>query len=303
MCADALNLDQKAYDLLRTYIQENCSISLGDDKKYLIESRFSPLVRELNCKNYIEFYLRIKSDKTGVMREKIIDAITTNETLWFRDNGPWVLLREKIIPFFLDLLKKKKKDKIRIWCAACSTGQEPYSLAILIDSLLNSYLNADIKPEHFDILGTDISTKALDQAKKAEYSSMEIARGLEDSLLKRYFTYSDLNWKLKESIIKRVRYARHNLQDSLGGLGTFDLIMCRNVIIYFDDNFKKDLVSKMRKQLSPDGLFILGASESLIRYSDEFVRSTYKGSIYYYLPNSIHAQNKASQLFSPAGTK
>jgi len=275
------HLDKKVYDLLRGYIEEHCSISLNEDKMYLIESRFGPLFRELECSNYYEFYLKAKHDATGIIREKIIDAITTNETLWFRENGMWALLREKVIPGFMKLLRSGAKNKIRIWSAGCSTGQEPYSIAMLIDSMLANVMASDLKPEQFQIIATDISSKVIHQAKEGIYSPMEIARGLDEDFQKRYFRYNELSWQIKDSMRERVKFLKHNLQNRLNELGYFDLILCKNVIIYFNESFKEDLLKRLSKRLDSNGILIVGTAESVSRYSKIFQRELYKNAIYY----------------------
>lgn len=268
--------------LLRDYIKSHCGIAIGDHKAYLIESRLTHLRMEAGCPDFGAFYFKVKHDTTGRLRDKIIDVMTTNETLWFRDVTPWFVLRDVILPEFRDLLLTGRRSHIRIWCAACSTGQEPYSLAILIDQLCESPLGQGIRPEQFELVGTDISPSALFVAKSGRYNQIAISRGLDDPLIARYFTPKGHVWELVESLRKRVTFQKFNLLDSFEPIGDFDLILCRNVAIYFADEFKKKLFAKLAATLIPRaGYLLLGSAESIFGYSTAFELMEHRKALYY----------------------
>ncbi|MCD6308598.1 MAG: protein-glutamate O-methyltransferase CheR [Candidatus Latescibacteria bacterium] len=252
---------------MKQYIEEHCGIHLDDGKEYLIETRLSDLVIESGCSSFQEFHLKARSDVAGKLRDRIIDAMTTNETLWFRDETAWQYIREIAVPTLLD--KAEKTGRARVWSAAASTGQESYSLLMLLDE----QARARGKPallDRIEIIATDISTSALFIAMSARYDSFSINRGLPADKKSRYFTQEGNVWVFDQELKKHVRFKKFNLQDSLASMGIFDLIMCRYVTIYFSEQFKRTVFSKIAKALQPGGVLLLGATESLRGYSDEF---------------------------------
>ncbi|HBA84065.1 MAG TPA: chemotaxis protein CheR [Verrucomicrobia bacterium] len=276
-----MTISQHEFDLFREFIQRHCGIHLGDDKTYLIESRLAHLVAEAGCQDFQEFYVKTKNDPTGELRDRIVDAITTNETLWFRDGKPWVALREAIIPGWVKELREGRKNKIRIWSAASSTGQEAYSLAMAIDMLLGPMPSPETLPASFEIVGTDISPSVLFLAIAGRYNQIEISRGLDEYHRLKYFTKQGPIWILNEALRKRVTFKKFNLQDSLAPLGHFDLVLCRNVAIYFSDVFKRELFARIARALNPGGYLFVGAAESLTGHSTAFKMLEYKDAIYY----------------------
>ncbi len=278
----SLAITKQEFDLLRDFIHQQCGIHLGDDKSYLMESRLAHLVAETGAKNFNEFYLKAKVDAKGILRDRIVDAITTNETLWFRDGKPWVALKEAILPEFIKDLREGRRNKIRIWSAASSTGQEAYSLAMMIDTLLGpAPVPGSPTPASFEIVGTDISPSVLFLAIAGRYNQIEISRGLDEGHRNKYFTKQGPVWVLNEALRKRVTFKKFNLQDPFAPLGTFDMILCRNVAIYFSDEFKRELFKKIAQVLHPGGVFFVGSSESLSGYSSAFKMMEYKDAIYY----------------------
>ena len=271
-----LKVTKLEYALMQKYIEEQCGIRLDKGKEYLIESRLADLAIENDCKSFKEFHSKAKADFSGKLKDRIVDAMTTNETLFFRDLSAWRYIKEVAIPMLLD--KAEKGQKARIWSAAASTGQEAYSLLML----LNEAAEARKKPQLLDkieIIGTDISTSALFLAIAARYDSMTIARGTPADKKIKYFTQNGNVWEFDQILKKRVAFKHFNLQSSFASLGIFDLILCRYVAIYFSDIFKRELFSKMTKALRPGSVIMLGATESMRGLTKELKISYYKEAV------------------------
>ncbi|MGB0722401.1 MAG: CheR family methyltransferase [Gammaproteobacteria bacterium] len=265
---------------LRDYIHRHSGIHLGEDKQYLVENRLSPIMALSGCRDFSDLLLKLQTDD-GTLRAKVIDAMSTNETLWFRDESLFSALERDIVP---ELVRRARRRTVRIWSAACSTGQEPYSLAMLIDDALRREVGAD--PSRFEILGTDLSGTALQLARSGCYSQLALSRGMRPGFRERYFHRDGLSFELDSSIRERVTFRPFNLQEPFSALGRiavqkFDLILCRNVLIYFDKKLKGDVYGRLAGVLRDDGLLAIGASESINGVSDAFVRTPYgKGVLY-----------------------
>jgi len=273
-------LDANEFLLLRDFIEEHCGIHLDENKTYLIETRLTTLMVENGCKSYADFYYKAKNDTTNTLRENIIDAMTTNETLWFRDSSPFAAFQKHYLPRFLKDISSGKKTKIRIWSAASSTGQEIYSLAMMI--LDYCRMQSTLKPEHFELLATDISSTVLYLAKAGRYDAHVISRGLPDEQRSRYFTTADSKvWSISDTVKNMVTFKKLNLQDDFGYVGKMDMIFCRNVLIYFSEDLKKDLLRRFAQLLRPSGCLILGSSESISNYSSEYNLHTFEKAMIY----------------------
>ncbi|NLH47487.1 MAG: protein-glutamate O-methyltransferase CheR [Myxococcales bacterium] len=277
----APSLTQSEFDLLRKLIEDDCGIVVEPGKEYLIESRLANLVTETGCASFGDFYLKAKADLRGPLRDKIVDAMTTNETLWFRDNSPYVILEEVVLPAMIERIKTGQKIKMRIWSAACSTGQEPYSIAMLIQDACRFRGGGKVTPANFEILATDISPSALFLGMSGRYDQISISRGMRQDFRDRYFRQDGRVWLLADSVKQMVTFKRFNLQNSFSALGSFDLVFCRNVAIYFSMQFKQDLFRKIADTLNPAGLLFLGSAESLAQYSTDYEMQEHKGSLYY----------------------
>ncbi len=256
------------YEAFRLFLEEACGILLGKDKHYLVQSRLGKLVRENGGGSLGELVGKLRRERQGgVLRERVIEAMTTNETFWFRDKHPFSILEDTVLP----ALSEGRSRSVRIWSAACSTGQEPYSISMVIQQYLSRNPG---KLTDVQITATDISTAVLEEAKAAYYDPMQLSRGLPDELKQRYFlrdtTHWEERWQVREEIRRRVRFTVANLQGSYAGLGKFDIIFCRNVLIYFSSESKKDILSRMADTLNPEGYLFLGASESISQYSEAF---------------------------------
>ncbi len=277
------SLSKEEFKLIRDFVEENCGISLGDTKEYLLETRLSSLLSEEGCKTYQDLYQLARNNPRSGLRDKIVDAMTTNETLWFRDEYPFDALKSAILPEYHSEMKTGKRRRIRIWSAACSTGQEPYSIVMTIMEFAKAVVN--FQPDSFEILATDISPSALLSASSGVYDEFAIKRGLSKPYLDTYFENKGRFWALKNDIQKPIKFKHFNLQSTFVSLGKFDLIFCRNVAIYFSEEFKKDLFSKIAKALNPGGYMFLGGSESLIGLSEQFRVIKHKGGSYYKVIN------------------
>jgi len=264
--------------LVSQYIQSISGIYLDQSKTYLFETRLSSVAEQNGCSSYQELYNKAKREPAKKIEQQIIDAITTNETLFFRDKGPFDLLQHKILPELIDKRSTNsgQKTKIKIWSAASSTGQELYSIAIVIRELLNN--NSKYA---FTLLGTDISDAAIAQASYGKYNRFEIERGLEKKYLQKYFTLFRDSWKIKDEIRAMVNFRKINLTTSLTALGKFDIIFCRNVAIYFSLEDRKKLFNKLADSLADDGYLVVGSTESLTGLSPLFVPKRHLQSIFY----------------------
>jgi chemotaxis protein methyltransferase CheR len=258
------------------YIHEICGVHLDSSKGYLIETRLDPLLRETGSGNWSE--LLFKARTVGTLRVKIINAITTNETSFFRDTSPFDLLQHKLFPELIDRRNKAglKPVPIRILSAACSTGQEAYSTAIVLKELLGSFTGYDIR-----ILGVDISDAAVAQASYAHYSRMELDRGLAPDRLARYFEPVGERFKVRDELRALATFRRANLLDPFSGAAPFDIIFCRNVAIYFTEPDKIRLFRNLGLLLPRDGALIIGSTESITGLCPEFEPKRYLRSVFY----------------------
>jgi len=276
----SFSIEQNEFELMRKYIDSSCGIVVGDEKSYLIESRLAKLVAETGSESFREFYEILMTNRIPGLRDKVIDAITTNETLWFRDGYPFEILKKVILP---DFAQRSRVGKYRIWSCGCSTGQEPYSLAMVIDRYAVLNPETDISLKNFDILATDISPSVLFLATTGRYDALSIKRGMDEIYLDRYFQQQGRVWTIREDIKEAITFKKFNLQDPFDNLGWFDIILCRNVIIYFSEEFKMRLFSNFSKVLSKDGYYFIGAAESVYGYTDIYDRVVTQDGVYYRL--------------------
>ncbi len=264
-----LEPSDEEFGKLRDIIRQACGISLGSDKRYLITQRLSPLLKPAGCKNYLELIQKMSSpDSAGnALRDRIIEAMTTNETSFFRDIHPFEAFRDNLLPIVAariraSRLKQGPEHKAKIWCAASSTGQEPYSIAMLICELLCAPQYPDIRPQDIQIVATDISTEVLARAQKGQYNQTEISRGLSDDMRRKYFTQAGQSWTVSPQLRKMIEFKPLNLIKPFMGLGSFDIIFCRNVLIYFDEPTKAKILEQFHDMLVPGGALLLGAMEN-----------------------------------------
>jgi chemotaxis protein methyltransferase CheR len=279
----SITITTDEFRLLRDLIEKECGIEVKDEKVYLIENRLAKLVIENGCESFGEFYEKAKHGVDPGLKAKIVDAITTNETLWFRDELPFNILRELVLPELVEKLRSGEKRNVRIWSAASSTGQEPYSMAMLIYEFYRQGKMTLEEKEKFSILATDISSSALMLAKAARYDGISMSRGMLPGFKEQYFEEDGRLCILKDEIKQMVTFEQFNLQNSFATLGSFDVVMLRNVAIYFAHEFKIQLFKKIARLLNPGGYLFLGSSEILSGYSTEFEQKEHGRGIFYQL--------------------
>jgi len=259
------------------YIKELCGIHLDESKGYLLETRLGHLFCDAGASNFSELFSKARADSSSVLRNKIIESITTNETSFFRDASPFELLRNKLIPELMDRRSRTGvKAPIRIWSAACSTGQEAYSTAIVFKELLGDLSRYDIR-----ILGTDISNRVVAQASYGEYSLLELERGLEPEKLARHFVQSGDRWKVRDEIRSLASFRTMNLLDPYTMPNSFDIIFCRNVAIYFNEADKIRLFRNILRYLAKDGSLIIGSTESISGLCPEMEPRRHLRTVFY----------------------
>ncbi|RRW15810.1 protein-glutamate O-methyltransferase CheR [Stutzerimonas stutzeri] len=247
------------FEQFRVFLEKTCGILLGSNKQYLVSSRLNKLMEQQGIKTLGDLVRTIQAQPRSGLREQVVDAMTTNETLWFRDTYPFEVLKSRVLP---EMLKTGSGQRLRIWSAACSSGQEPYSLSMAIDEYERS--NPSQPKTGVQIVATELSGAMLAACKAAEYDSLAIARGLSSERLQRYFDLkAPGRWAVKPAIRSRVEFKVQNLLDSYAALGKFDIVFCRNVLIYFSADVKRDILKRIHATLRPGGYLFLGASEAL----------------------------------------
>lgn len=256
------------------FLQKHCGIFLDGSKGYLIETRLSPLLRETGSGNWSE--LLYKSQGGGALLTKVINAMTTNETSFFRDTAPFELLQHKLFPELIDRRKALRPISIRILSAACSTGQEAYSTAIVLKELLGNFQGYDIR-----ILGIDISDDVIAKASYAHFSPLEVERGLTPQKISRHFEASGDRWKIRDELRALATFRRANLLEPLFVPAPFDLIFCRNVAIYFTEADKVRLFRNLETVLARDGALIIGSTESISGLCPELEPKRYLRTVFY----------------------
>jgi chemotaxis protein methyltransferase CheR len=249
------------YEFLRKLLKERSGLDLSADKQYLVESRLIPLARRAGMPGIAELVAKIKTG-SDALTSQVVEAMTTNETFFFRDKIPFDHLREAVLPALMQA--RAGRRALRIWCAASSTGQEPYSIAMCVKEF------PALAGWRVEILASDLSQEVLEKSKAGIYSQFEVQRGLPIQLLVKYFTQIGDLWQLNADIRAMVQHRQLNLLHDFSQLGTFDLIFCRNVLIYFDQDTKAGIFDRLAKVLESDGLLALGAAESVVGISDAF---------------------------------
>ncbi len=263
--------------IISRLVYDLCGVVLDQSKGYLIEARLSSIAEKWGCKTFSELYYKARYNQDKDLLGAIIDAITTQETLFFRDNSPFDALQHKAIPNIIDARDGAAQPRrLRLWSAACSTGQEPYSMAIILRELI-----PDIDRWDVNILATDISDAAIKKASLGVYARHEIQRGLNDLQLHKYFIQQADSWKIKDEVRSMVAFKKLNLLEKFVGMGPFDVIFCRNVAIYFNREDKAALFNRLADLLLPEGYLFVGSSESLTEYGSRFIPQHHCRTVFY----------------------
>jgi len=269
-------ITSESFNYISKIVYENSAIVLSKGKEYLVESRLSPVVAQNNFSSIDEYVDRLKSTPFSDLHKELIEAMTTNETSFFRDIHPFEAIKKSILPELQ--ARRSAANKIYVWCGACSSGQEPYSLAILIR-------------EHFPVLGSssvsitasDISEKMLSKARSGSYGPLEINRGMPAPLMVKYFEKQGINWQVKQEIRDMIDFRKINLMEDWPPMPKMDIVMLRNVLIYFDQDTKRVILGKIRKILKPDGYLFLGSAETTFNLDDAFERVMFGSAVTYRL--------------------
>jgi chemotaxis protein methyltransferase CheR len=284
------------YEFLRRFLRDRSGLDLSADKQYLVESRLIPLARKAGLPGIAELVQKIRSgtDLAG----EVVEAMTTNETFFFRDKIPFDHLRATILPELLQA--RASRRSLRIWCAASSTGQEPYSVAMCLKEM-----GAALAGWRVEILATDLSAAVLEKSKAGIFSQFEVQRGLPIQMLVRHFAQVGELWQLNADIRAMVQHRQLNLLQDFSHLGMFDVIFCRNVLIYFDQETKAGTFGRLARQLETDGFLVLGAAETVVGLTDVFRplpehRGLYRPNAPRSMPPGVVAMPQALRAAAPA---
>lgn len=254
-----VSLNTIDFDLFRDYLEKHSGIVLGNNKQYLVTSRLRKIMETERVQSLSELVKRMQTQPRGGLQQQVVDAMTTNETLWFRDSYPFEVMKNKVLP---ELVQKYPGQRLRIWSAASSSGQEPFSLAMTLDEYERTNLGQ--LRGGVQIIATDLSASMLEACRAGEYDALSMGRGLSMERQQRYFEKLEgARWRIKAPIRQRVEFRPLNLLDSYALLGKFDVVFCRNVLIYFSAEVKKDILTRIHATLKPGGYLFLGASEAL----------------------------------------
>jgi chemotaxis protein methyltransferase CheR len=275
------------YAYLSKLLNERSGLQLAGDKQYLIESRLLPVARQNNCGSIGDLVAKLKQFAEEPLRQRVTEAMTINESFFFRDKTPFDRFQDTVLPVMQKARAASKR--LRIWCAAASTGQEPYSLAIMLKQAEAQFAGWKI-----EIIATDISTDVLEKAKSGLYTQFEVQRGLPIQMLLKYFKQDGDQWRIAQELRDMVHYRQHNLLDNFAALGMFDVIFCRNVLIYFDSKTKEDVLTRVSRSLVKDGHLLLGAAETVVGFTGLFSPMPDKRGLY------VHAAEKKAEPRLPA---
>ncbi len=258
-----MHINPQEFTFLKDLIKNRSGISLSDDKGYLLESRLLPVIRKRGIKDIAGLVVYLRTGEDEALMVEVVEAMTTNETLFFRDIKPYHFLRDTVLPKLLQTTLPN--HVIRIWCAACSSGQEPYSIAI---TLLEN--KAKLEGRTFEITATDIDNTILKKAEKGVYSQFEVQRGLPIAQLIKYFKQEGDEWHINPNVKSMIRFKQLNLLDNYSSLKMMDIVFCRNVLIYFEPETKRVVLEKIRNVIAPYGFLFLGSTEGILGVSERF---------------------------------
>ena len=282
------------FDYLRKLLRERSGLVLSAEKQYLAESRLLPVARRHGLTTLAELVGKLKAAAAAPLSVEVVEAMTTNETFFFRDKLPFEHFRETVLPALIAARAREKR--IRIWCTASSTGQEPYSLAMTTKGMVGS-LGAKLAGFRTEIIATDLSADVLARAKSGIYSQFEVQRGLPIQLLVKYFTQVGEAWQIAPEIRAMVQFRSLNLLNDFSPLGTFDMVFCRNVLIYFDQDTKIGVLNRLARQMPDDGFLALGAAETVVGLTEAFKPMADKRALYVRNPGNAAARASEANVF------
>ena len=265
-------MNSQDFEFITQLLRKRAGIVLTIDKMYLLESRLAPLARKEGLPSIDDLIQVVRSRRDERLITQVVDVMTTNETFFYRDKTPFDHLKEAILPI---LGQARRGQRIRIWCAACSTGQEPYSIAMMLDQM--PQLTGGVPVE---IVATDISDRCLDRARQGLFTQFEVQRGLPIQTLMQYFTQQDDHWRISERMRQMITFRKLNLMDPAYNLGKFDIVFCRNVLIYFDTPTKAEVFERIAQSMNPGGFLLLGAAESVIGITQAFETAQDRRGLY-----------------------
>ena len=274
MVEAAAALPSADFEYIRALVQRLAAMELEGDKQYLVQARLAPVAAEAGCRDLAELAKRVRLEEAGPLAGKIIDALTTNETLFFRDGHPFEALRKTVLPELMG--RRRDKQKLNVWSAAASTGQEAFSFSMLLKENFPELASWNV-----EILGTDISTNALAQAREGCYSRIAINRGLPAQLMVRYFRHENDSWNIRDDIRKMVEFRHLNLDGPWPYMPVFDLVFIRNVLIYMSLESRRKILSRIRLQMAPDGYLLLGSTENMLQTPEGFTSVDVNGSLFF----------------------
>ena len=274
-----MTIDELGFHFVRQLVRERAAIVLDDSKQYLVDNRLSLLARREGLASAQEVIDRLRAAPDGPQRRKVVEAMATTETLFFRDRKPYEALRHTILPELRQL--RAVERKLQIWCCACSSGQEPYSIGMVVREYFPGLATWDLR-----LLATDISSAMLTRSRNGLYSQLEVNRGVPAAFLAKYFQKAGLEWKIRDDLRKMVEFREINLAGSWSAMPQADLIMLRNVLIYFDIETKREILGKVRRLLRPGGFLVLGTAETTVNLDDGFELVRSDGTAYYRLRTS-----------------
>jgi len=278
---------------LREFLKRRSGLVLADEKQYLVESRLLPVARKNGLGSISELVAVLRKPGAPALEETVVEAMTTNESFFFRDKTPFEHFKETMIPHLLTA--RAAKRHVRIWCAAASTGQEPYSLAMILKEMAPK-----LAGWRFEIIATDLSNEVLSKAKSGLYTQFEVQRGMPVQMLVKYFTQQGDMWQIAPELRAMIQWRKLNLLESFSILGQFDIVFCRNVLIYFDLMAKVDVLTRAQRQMPEDGFLVLGAAETVIGLTDAFKPIADKRGLYAVNRGAATAPNVLAPRFAAA---
>jgi chemotaxis protein methyltransferase CheR len=258
-----MSISTSAFNFVRDLVRAESAIVLETGKEYLVESRLVPLARDSGHRDVDAYVEELALRRNPVALKQVVEALTTNETSWFRDSDPFTALRQTVFP---ELAKSRPQRQIRIWAAACSSGQEPYSI------LMTAQDTPELAGWKVEMIASDLSQEMVDRARRGEYSQLEVNRGLPATTLVKHFERAGVSWRINPALAAQVQFRQLNLVRPFPPMGRFDVVFLRNVLIYFDLDTKRDILRRVRQVMAPDGHLFLGAAEMTMGIDDSWER-------------------------------